>query len=162
VICDGKDLGAHLVTTPGGPAAPESLRHALCGHHTKRPTSPTRSRFLLTRPGSVGRCTKASNPSCTTSAECGVGSFCVGGFCAPDVGSTACVTNAQCAAGASCLGGKCRMAPACIDDTDCTALAGPGYVCGGKAEKWCRNAPNSVCGANADCPVCPTFGSSPT
>ena len=40
--CDGHDLGAHLVTAPGGPAAPETLRHALCGHHTKRTTSPTR------------------------------------------------------------------------------------------------------------------------
>jgi hypothetical protein len=162
VTCDGKDLGGHLVTTPGGPAAPESLRHALCGHHTKRPTSPTRSRFLLTRPGSVGRCTKASNPSCSTSADCGGGQFCVGGFCATNAIETACASNAQCPAGAACLGGKCRIAPACIDDTDCTALVGAGYVCGGKAEKWCRNSPNSVCGANADCPVCPTFGSSPT
>ena len=33
----------------------------------ERTTSPTRNRFLLTRPGSVGRCTKPSNPACATS-----------------------------------------------------------------------------------------------
>jgi hypothetical protein len=159
--CDGKDLGAHLVTAPGGPAAPETLRHAICGHHTKRTTSPTRSRYLLTRPGSVGRCTKPSNPACTTAADCGAGQFCAGGFCATDAGSTGCSTNAQCTAGAACLGGKCRMAPACADDSDCTGLVGPGYVCGGKAEKWCRNAPNATCSTNDDCPVCPTVGASP-
>ncbi len=159
--CDGKDLGAHLTTAPGGPAAPETLRHALCGHQTQRPTAPTRNRFLLARPGSVGRCTRATNLPCTTSAECGAGQFCVGGFCAADVPSTSCLSNAQCPAGAACLGQKCRMAPACIDDADCSALVGAGYVCGGKAEKWCRNAPNVACGSNADCPVCPTFGSSP-
>jgi hypothetical protein len=161
-FCDGKDLGAHLVTTPGGPAAPETLRKALCGHHTKRPTSPTRSRFLLTRPGSVGRCASAASAACSTSADCGGGQFCVGGRCANDVASTPCATNAQCPAGAACLGSKCRMAPACTEDTDCTALVGPGYVCGGKAQKWCRNAPNAACSTREDCPVCPTFGSSPT
>jgi hypothetical protein len=160
-VCDGKDLGAHLYSTPGGPAAPETLRHALCGHHTKRPTSPTRSRFLLTRPGSIGRCTKPTNPTCTTTADCGGGQFCVGGFCAADNASTACLTSAQCPAGAACLGGQCRMAPVCLDDADCTSLVGLGYVCGGRAEKWCRNAPNAACGTRGDCPVCPTVGSSP-
>jgi hypothetical protein len=160
-MCDGKDLGAHLYSTPGGPAAPETLRHALCGHHTQRPTSATRSRFLLTRPGSIGRCTKPSNAPCTTSGACGGGQFCVGGFCAADVASTPCTTNAQCAEGAACLGDQCRMAPACLDDADCARLVGPGYVCGGGAEKWCRNAPNVACGSRDDCPICPTFGSSP-
>ena len=159
--CDGKDLGGHLLTTPGGPAAPETLRGALCGHQTKRTTTPTRNRFLLTRPGSVGRCTNASSQACTTAADCGGGQFCVGGFCAADAGATICATNGQCPAGATCLGGKCRMAPACISDADCTALVGPGHVCGGKAEKWCRNAPNVACGSSADCPVCPIAGSSP-
>jgi hypothetical protein len=162
VTCDGKDLGGHLVTTPGGPAAPQSLRRAICGHHTKRTTSPTRSRYLLTRPGSVGRCTKTSNPTCTTSADCGGGQFCAGGFCATDAASTTCASSAQCVAGATCLGGKCRMAPACADDSDCTGLVGAGYVCGGKEQKWCRNAPNAACSTNDDCPVCPTFGASPT
>jgi hypothetical protein len=161
VVCDGKDLGGHLSTTPGGPAAPETLRHALCGHQTKRVASPTRNRFLLTRPGSVGRCTKPTNPACTTSAECGAGQFCVGGFCAPDADGAGCSSNAQCSPGAACIGNKCRMAPACTGDSDCTALVGAGYVCGGKAEKWCRNAPDVSCSANADCPVCPTVGSSP-
>jgi hypothetical protein len=161
LACDGKDLGGHLVTAPGGPAAPETLRHSLCGHQTKRTASPTRNRFLLTRPGSVGRCTNASAQACTTAADCGSGQFCAGGFCATDAGETTCTTTAQCPAGATCLGGKCRMAPACTDDSDCTDLVGAGYVCGGKAEKWCRNAPNVACGSNTDCPVCPTFGSSP-
>jgi hypothetical protein len=158
--CDGKDLGAHLVTTPGGPAAPEALRRALCGHHTKRPTSPTRSRYLLTRPGSVGRCARASNPVCATPADCGAGEFCLGGFCTVDAPSTNCASSAQCPAGAACLGGKCRLAPACLDDGDCTALVGPGYVCAGKAQQWCRNAPNVACSSSADCPACPVFGSS--
>ena len=159
--CDGKDLGAHLMTAPGGPAAPETLRHAMCGHFTQRPTAPTRSRFLLTRPGSVGRCTKSSNPVCVTSANCAPGQFCAGGHCAVDAGETSCLTSAECPAGAACLGQKCRMAPACTDDSDCTALVGPGYACAGKPQKWCRNAPNTACGSTVDCPVCPTVGSSP-
>jgi hypothetical protein len=53
------------------------------------------------------------------------------------------------------------MAPACTDDSDCTAL-GVGYVCAAKAQKWCRNSPDTACGTNDDCPVCPTnFGTSP-
>jgi hypothetical protein len=159
--CDGRDLGGHLATTPGGPAAPETVRKALCGHQTKRTTSPTRNRFLLTRPGSVGRCTRSSNPACTTSADCAGGQFCVGGFCATNAASTPCSTTASCPAGAACLGGQCRMAPVCTESSDCTALLGAGYVCGGKAEKWCRNAPNSSCDSAADCPACPTIGSSP-
>jgi hypothetical protein len=83
------------------------------------------------------------------------------GFCATSAPESACTTNAQCPGGATCLGGKCRMAPVCTDDADCTALVGPGYVCGGKAEKWCRNAPDVACGSNGDCPACPTSGSSP-
>jgi len=53
------------------------------------------------------------------------------------------------------------MAPVCLDDGDCTALVGAGYVCGGKAQKWCRNDPNASCDTAADCPVCPISGSSP-
>jgi hypothetical protein len=161
VACDGRDLGAQLVTSPGGPAAPETLRRALCGHQTKRPTSPTRNRFLLTRPGTVGRCTNPAKPACTTAADCAVGEFCVGGFCATDAASTVCSTSAQCPAGAACLGSRCRMAPACLSDGDCAALVGGGSVCAGKAETWCRNAPNAACSTNEDCPVCPTIGSSP-
>lgn len=159
--CDGKDLGGHLSTTPGGPAAPETLRHAMCGHQTKRTTSPTRNRFLLTRPGSAGRCTRTANPVCATSADCAPGQFCVGERCATDAASTPCSSSAQCPAGAACLGSACRMAPVCLDDSDCTALLGPGYACGGRTAKWCRNAPNVACSTTADCPVCPTVGSSP-
>ncbi len=156
ITCTGKDLGAHLVTTPGGPAAPETLRHALCGHHTKRTTSPTRARFMLTRPGSIGRCTNPANAACTTSAECGAGEFCLGGFCTVDGAQTACATNMQCAAGAACLGGKCRTGPVCLGDDDCASLLDPSYVCTARSAKWCRNAPNVACTSSADCPVCPT------
>src|SRR5262249_27814715 len=108
-----------------------------------------------------GRCTNSSNTACTTSSDCGAGKFCVGGFCAIDADEASCATNAQCAAGAVCLGGRCRMAPACTADSDCGALLGGTYVCRGKAEKWCRNDPNATCDTANDCPVCPTFGSSP-
>jgi hypothetical protein len=109
----------------------------------------------------VGRCTRSANQACTTSANCPAGQFCVGGRCAINAPSTGCTTNAQCAAGAACLGSQCRTAPACTEDSDCTALLGAGYVCRGKPEKWCRNAPNAACNQHADCPVCPTVGSSP-
>ncbi|HXJ34974.1 MAG TPA: sulfatase-like hydrolase/transferase [Candidatus Eisenbacteria bacterium] len=159
--CDGHDLRPYFGDAPGGPGAPESLRHSLCGHQTKRTTVPTRNRYLLTRPGAVGRCTKATNAACTTSAECQPGEFCLGGQCAPNVGEVACSTFTPCPAGAACLGGVCRMGPACIDDNDCAGLVGAGYVCAGKSEKWCRNAPNVQCGTSDDCPVCPSVNGNP-
>jgi hypothetical protein len=159
--CDGKDLGEHLMTAPGGPAASETLRHSLCGHQTSRVTSPGRNRYLLTRPGSLGRCTKTSNPSCTTSAQCGPGNFCVGGRCAAAVGEQACSATAPCPAGAACLGAKCRMAPTCFQDSDCTALVGPGYACEAQEQRWCRNAPNAECSTDNDCPVCPSSNGQP-
>src|SRR5262249_45759288 len=69
--CDGKDLRPYVfpASTGGGPSAP--LRHSLCGHHTQRPTAPTTQRYLLTRPGSVGRCTDLAAPSCNADADCG-------------------------------------------------------------------------------------------
>jgi hypothetical protein len=157
--CDGHDLRPFLATAQGGPAAPEALRHALCGHLTKRPTAPTRSRYLLTRAGSIGRCTKTANPACTTSAQCQPGEFCLGGHCASDVDQTSC--GVSCPDGSVCLGGRCRMGPACIDDTDCTALVGPGYTCAAKADKWCANEPNVQCSSEADCPVCPLSNGNP-
>ncbi|MGH7895625.1 MAG: sulfatase-like hydrolase/transferase [Candidatus Binatia bacterium] len=160
-VCDGHDLRPYLADAPGGPAAPETLRHSLCGHQTKRTTTPTRNRYLLTRPGSVGRCTNAANVACGTSVDCQVGEFCLGGYCAPDVGQVACSISTPCPAGAACLGGACRMGPACLDDDQCTALVGAGYVCAGKPEKWCRNAPNVQCGSRDDCPVCPDVNGNP-
>lgn len=157
VACDGRDLRPQLVDAPGGPQAPETLRHALCGHHTKRTTSPTRSRYLLTRPGSVGRCTPAAGQACTVSAECAPGEFCLGGHCAADVAGGGCNAITPCPPGAACLGGQCRLGPACLDDADCTALVGPGYVCAGQAQRWCRNAPNVACTTRDDCPACPSF-----
>ena len=79
--CDGKDLRNHLLTAPGGPAAPESLRHALCGHDTQRSTGPDNLRYLLTRQGSVGRCTLLSAPACSSDAQCPGGRVCLGGHC---------------------------------------------------------------------------------
>ena len=159
--CDGKDLGAHLVTSPGGPAAPETLRHALCGHQTKRPTSPTRDRYLLTRPGSVGRCARTVSPACASAADCPAGEFCLAGRCTMDASESACAGGSQCPAGSTCLGGRCRVGPACLDDTDCDALVGPGYECGAKHERWCRNAPNVSCATSTDCPACPAVAGNP-
>ena len=161
VACDGRDLRPQLVTAPGGPAAPETLRHALCGHHTQRPTVPTHSRYLLTRPGSLGRCTPAAAATCTTTAGCVAGEFCLGGHCAPDLPASGCSSTATCPSGAVCLAGVCRQGPVCFDDSDCAALLGAGYTCAGQAQRWCRNAPNVACGTNADCPVCPSVDGSP-
>jgi sulfatase-like protein len=159
--CDGHDLRPQLVDAPGGPAPIEALRHASCGHETNRPTAPTRSRFLVTRPGSVGRCTRTANAACATNAECTAGEFCLGGFCAKTSPDTPCSTTATCSPGAACQGGACRVGPACVDDGDCTALLGAGYACAGREQHWCRNDPNVPCTTSADCPVCPTVGTSP-
>ncbi|HEV7732790.1 MAG TPA: sulfatase-like hydrolase/transferase [Candidatus Binatia bacterium] len=153
--CDGRDLRPHLATAPGGPAAPETLRHALCGHNTQKVTSPTKSRYLLTRPGSVGRCTVLTAPACTTDASCGANAFCLGGHCASRI-ETACAGTANCAAGAVCLGGRCRTAPSCIEDADCSALLpGRTVACVAKDKKWCRNSPGTSCSTHDDCPACP-------
>src|SRR5262249_48710840 len=126
-------------------------------------TSPTRARFLLTRPGSIGRCVNSASQTCPIPSNCGAGEFCLGGHCTTDGdNSSSCATSATCAAGAACLGGKCRTAPACLGDDDCTGLLGPGYVCTARSVKWCRNAPNVACSSSADCPACPIVdGSSP-
>src|SRR5262249_14372746 len=68
--CDGKDIRNHLADTPGGPASPESLRRSLCGHDTQRSRSPSELRYLLTREGSVGRCTNLAAAACGSDAEC--------------------------------------------------------------------------------------------
>jgi hypothetical protein len=153
--CDGRDLRPHLFTAPNGPAAPETLRKSLCGHHTQRGTSPTRQRYILTRGGAVGRCVNQAGASCASSAQCGAGQACVAGRC---MGSAepACGSTAQCAAGAVCLGGKCRVAPSCTDNADCTRLFPAGnYTCTAKGTKWCRNDPTRSCQTRDDCPLCP-------
>ena len=158
IRCDGRDLRAHLATAPGGPAPPENLRHALCGHHTQRVISPGMDRYLVTRPGSVGRCTLTSAPSCVSDATCGAGEFCLGGHCMPKT-EPMCTSSATCPAGSLCLGGRCRVGPACVDDSDCTtALPGQSTACVQHATKWCRNSPSTSCTANADCPACPDGG----
>jgi hypothetical protein len=159
--CDGRDLRPHLASAPGGPAPITALRRATCGHETNRPTTPTNNRFMVTRPGSVGRCVRASNPACTTAADCAAGQFCLGGFCATAAGETACTSTAACPAGAACQGGLCRMGPACVDTADCAGLLGPDYVCAGQAQRWCRNDPNVACSTSADCPACPTANGNP-
>ena len=159
--CDGKDLRPWVfpASTGGTPAAP--LRHSLCGHHTQRPTSPTTQRYLLTRPGSVGRCTDLTALACGTDANCGAGAICLGGHCAASA-EPACSGPAQCPSGAACLGGRCRVAPACIDDANCAAIFPSGhFACVEPETKWCRNAPDVRCGSNADCPVC-AAGPGPT
>jgi len=152
--CDGKDLRPYLgAPAPGDSSAP--LRHSLCGHHTKRPTAPTKLRYLLTRPGSVGRCTDLDAPACDTDQDCGSGITCLGGHCAATLES-ACSSTASCPSGALCLGGRCRIAPSCIDDGTCVALfPGRHSACAEKETKWCRNAPGVRCNTRDDCPVCP-------
>ncbi len=161
VACDGRDLRSQLVTAPGGAAPPEALRHALCGHHTQRVTAPTMSRYLVTRPGSVGRCTSSAAPACTTPADCAAGQFCLGGHCSANAGATTCSANSSCPTGAVCLAGVCREGPVCLEDSDCAGLLGSGYVCEGKNQLWCRNDPNVSCTTDADCPACPAVNGHP-
>jgi hypothetical protein len=151
--CDGRDLRAQLATNPGGPEPPENLRHALCGHETEKSTTPTLDRYLLTRAGSVGRCTMTTAPACATDAECGAGAFCLGGHCLATA-EPVCATSADCAPGAACLGGQCRVGPSCTADDDCTGLVGAGSACVAKEQKWCRNAPSVACTQHTDCPAC--------
>jgi len=152
--CDGRDLRPHFSTAPGGPAPAEELRRAMCGHFTQRSTTASRFRYLVTRAGTVGRCTNGAAPTCASDAACGPGSFCLGGRCAPRV-EPACSTTAQCPAGAICLGGQCRSGPSCIEDVDCTRMFGAGSTCVERETRWCRNAPDVRCGAHDDCPACP-------
>jgi hypothetical protein len=152
--CDGRDLRPYVAQS-GVPAASTPLRSALCGHHTKLPTAPTRQRYLLTRPGSVGRCVNLAAPACAMDAECGATATCIGAHCTPSA-EPACSSGLQCDAGAACLGGRCRTAPACVDDAACAQLFPQGsYACVEKDAKWCRNAPGVRCSTHADCPACP-------
>jgi Sulfatase len=157
--CDGHDLRPYLLhQATGDPAAQPPttpLRHSLCGHHTQRGTAPTRQRYLLTRPGSVGRCVDVTLPACATAADCKAGEICLGGHCEA-VSPTGCNSSTQCATGSICLGGKCRVGPPCIDAATCViAYSSFNVQCAEQATKWCRNAPNIACSTAADCPACP-------
>jgi arylsulfatase A-like enzyme len=155
--CDGHDLRPHLFTAPGGPAAPETLRHSLCGHQTQRARSPTRNRYLLTRPDSVGRCTNLAAPACVTDVQCGANEFCLGGHCMPKNEPT-CSTHGQCPAGGLCFGGRCRSGPPCVTDVGCSHLFPNGnYACVEPGALWCQNAPHVACDTRDDCPTCPTI-----
>jgi hypothetical protein len=152
--CDGRDLRSYLRTAHGSPDPQAPLRHALCGHQTNRASAPTRQRYLLTRPGTVGRCIDITLPSCHTTASCAAGQVCLGGRCTV-ADETGCSTTAQCAKGALCLGGRCRPGPPCLDDVSCTSAFGSSAVrCAERERKWCRNAPNTTCTTAADCPAC--------
>src|SRR5262249_40779971 len=153
--CDGHDLRPYLLhQATGDPAAQPPttpLRHSLCGHHTQRGTAPTRQRYLLTRPGSVGRCVDVTLPACATAADCKAGEICLGGRCEA-VSPTGCNSSTQCAKGSICLGGKCRVGPPCIDAATCViAYSSFNVQCAEQATKWCRNAPNIACSTAADC-----------
>lgn len=153
--CDGRDLRPHLASAPGGPAPTATLRRALCGHMTQKASIPTRDRYLLTRAGSVGRCSDRAAPTCASDAQCGPTGFCLAGRCASQ-GESPCTATSGCLDGAVCFGGHCRVAPSCLDDSDCAALF-PGrsaMACVAKDKKWCRNDPSVACGAHDDCPAC--------
>src|SRR5262245_17812654 len=157
--CDGRDLRPYLRPSGAGSAtdafAQPPLRHTLCGHHTQRGTAPTRQRYLLTRPGSVGRCVDPSMPACSSTANCGPGQACLGGHCTTTT-EPLCATASQCPRGSACLGGRCRVGPPCVDAQTCASLfPGQGYACLEQATKWCRNAPNQACESADDCPACP-------
>jgi hypothetical protein len=160
--CDGKDLRPFLYDVNGVAAQPpEQLRHALCGHETQKGVVPTNQRYLVTRAGSVGRCTDLAGAACSTAAECGAGRTCLGGHCIADV-QQSCAAGVPCPSGMACLGGQCVAGPSCIDDAACGEILGPGaWSCAEAAQKWCRNAPDVRCGQDADCPVC-TGGPGPT
>src|SRR5262249_40983896 len=119
--CDGKDLRNQLATAPGGPAPPETLRRSLCGHDTQRSTSPSNLRYLVTREGSVGRCTDLGAKACGSDTDCPGGRVCLGGHCAPSL-ERGCNTSADCPDDAVCYGRKCRIGPSCIEDGDCGRL----------------------------------------
>jgi len=160
--CDGRDFRAQLATLPPETRAPASaLRRSLCGHETQRPASPTRQRYLVTGPDTVGRCVLAAAAACAADTDCGAAEFCLGGHCTASAGQ-ACTTSASCPVGARCLDGKCVAGPPCIDDAACTALLGADAVCAAKDGLWCANAPDVACGTVADCPACPTLGGQPT
>ena len=89
----------HLVTTPGGPAAPESLRRALCGHDTKRSTSPDRTALPADARQAASDAARRPRPACThATPSARAGAFCLGGHCAPSV-EPGCTSNARLPAG---------------------------------------------------------------
>jgi sulfatase-like protein len=149
--CDGRDFRAQLASNPGGPAPASLLRRSLCGHETRRPVRPSRGRYLLTGPGTVGRCVAASAPACVLDVECGAGASCLGGHCAPH-GGAAC---GACPSGTTCIGGRCQGAP-CTDDATCTKILGTPGLCVAKTTTWCANAPDVACTSASDCPACPS------
>ncbi len=153
--CDGKDLRPWLATAAGGPAPPETLRRALCGHETQRTTTAGSRRYLLTGEGAVGRCTNLAAPVCAADADCAASDVCLGDRCMPTA-EAACTATSQCPVGAACLGRRCRVAPSCVDDGDCARLfPGGTFACVEKAARWCRNAPGVRCATRDDCPACP-------
>ncbi len=154
--CDGRALRPYLRGAAAAPAEP--LRHALCGHETRRGSSPGRQRYLLTRPGSVGRCVDVTLPACSSAADCAGGELCLGGRCTPNT-NAACGSTAQCPKGSLCLGGRCTAGAPCLDDVSCIAAYQSFAVqCAERETRWCRNAPNQGCTTAADCPACPGTG----
>jgi hypothetical protein len=177
VECRGRDLRPFLFKDDASRPPPENLRPALCGHRTQKPDAATTDRYLLTRPGTVGRCVFGNPPSveppsaqllheCTDDAECqeSAQGTCVGGS-AP---GTSCAADPQCAGGVCkivsglCLGGYCQPNPPCVDDDVCTALGG-GWRCALEEDRWCRvsrsdGAPPKLADVNTKCTPCSSSG----
>jgi hypothetical protein len=170
--CDGLPLQRQLYTSSSSPPdTPDQLRGSLCAHQTVNEKKAEPVRYLVTRPGTVGRCYQTSAATCSTPADCSV--QCVSGQCP---GGGQCNTGADCVA---CIEGRCttartnwsmagdpnsptynpilaareQVAPPCTVKADCDALLPTdSYDCGAKGRLWCRSNPNIDC--TADSTVC--------
>ena len=162
--CDGKDLRPWVfpASTAGTPAAP--LRHALCGHHTQRPTAPTMQRYLLTRPGSVGRCTDLDGASMRNRCRLRSRARSVSAATARRAPSPRAPDRSSAPADRRAWAAAAGWADPRAASTMRTArpiFPGGHFACAEPETKWCRNAPDVRCGIDADCPVCPA-GPGPT
>jgi hypothetical protein len=81
--------------------------------------------------------------SCSSSAQCAVGSFCAAGSCVPLEGKgVACAADAQCASGLSCVDKVCCSSAACDAGARCDSAGARGD---------CRKVLAQACAADGDC-----------
>ena len=127
---EGRSLAPYLSATP--PSAP--LRNTLCGHDVKG-LSPKSDRYIVPRPGAVGRCVPSTGTSCSTDGDCASG-VCLLGTCGSGV---LCLDQLDCPGGEDCgfRGQKwCRFGHNPVTEP---AVPGPDHQ------------PAVACAADADC-----------